>query len=400
MHTPHRPIILHVLHSLDGGGTERALTALLRAFDHQALTHVVVPLRGAGALSARLPEEVSCRPLEATGCARTLWIRLGLMARSLRASIIHARNTGCWYDATMARLLCPQTKLVLGFHGLENAGAFNPAQRRKARLGLRLGAFFTSVSETGISALCEQVGVPRGRCHLLRNGVDLPRFEPTSVQTRQDVRRELGLVSDQLVIGTVGSLTPVKRHDLLIEAVGSLLPRHPHLRLLVVGEGPLGKTLRQQAARAGLRDVVVFAGRRDDIPQVLAAMDVYVCGSASEGMSNALLEAMASGKAIVATDVGDNARMVRDGVDGRLLGQPSVSALAAAIEELVVDEELRRRLAAAARLSAQRFDLRQTVQAYEDYYRRLLKPTSVSRDRARPGPSTREQDVGLQVPHV
>jgi glycosyltransferase involved in cell wall biosynthesis len=393
MDTPHRPIILHVLHSLEGGGTERTLAALLRAFDHRSFAHVVIPLRDAGSLSARLPDPVSCRPMGVAGRARTLWIRLGGMARSLRASVIHARNTGCWYDATMARLLCPRTKLVLGFHGLEDAGAFRLAQRRKARLGLRLGASFTSVSATGVTALRVQAGVPPHRIALLRNGVDIARFEAVAEQARADIRRTLGFMDENLVIGTVGSLTPVKRHDLLLEATASLLPRYPHLRLLVVGEGPLDRALRQQAANAGLRNAVVFAGQREDIPQVLSAMDVYVCGSASEGMSNALLEAMASSRAIVATNVGDNARMLRDGVDGRLIDQPCASQLEAAIEELVMDESLMRRFAVSARERARRFDLRQAVEDYEDYYRMLLEPTSPRRDRA-------AQRIGLELPSV
>ena len=169
------PGIVHVVHSLEGGGTERGLVSLLCGLDSSYGRHVVVTLRGAGPLAARLPDHVSCRPIGATGRSRTICLKLARIAREWKASVIHARNTGCWYDATVAGWLTPGARLVLGFHGLETGPTFSGRQRRLARLGLYAGARFVSVSEAGKRQLTAEAAIPPERVDVLINGIDLCR---------------------------------------------------------------------------------------------------------------------------------------------------------------------------------------------------------------------------------
>lgn len=358
------------------------LVKLLRAFDPSRLRHCVITLRSAGALSALLPDHVACRALDARGRSQTTALRLAGTVRRSQACVLHARNTGCWADATTARLLAPRCRLILGFHGLEHDGGFSAKQTRWAGRAQRLGASFTSVSLAGRDQLREQAHVADRRITLLRNGIDTPRLGVTDPNIRRRTRAEFGFDDTSFVVGAVGSLTPVKGHSVLIEAVKQLAARFHSVRLLLVGDGPLHQALIQQAAQAGIGDRVRLAGRRDNIPSLLAAMDAFACSSLSEGMSNALLEAMASGLPVVATDVGDNAVVVRDGTDGLIVPAGSADAIQQALATLVRDHEVRERLAKAARTRAASFDFDQTVRAYEAYYLRL------SRDRAAPGAGT------------
>ena len=372
MDPANHPVVIHVVHSLEGGGTERTLVALLRAFDHAALRHVVVTLREAGRLSARLPDQVACRPIAAAG--RSWWsgLRLAKTARNYRAALIHARNTGCWGDAAIAGLLTPGVRLLLGFHGLETRQALGRRQRRQARWALLAGARFVSVSQAGRRQLHDQAGVPSDRIDVLPNGVDLRRFGTLSTSARKRMRAEFGFDDLGFVVGTVGALTPVKQHWALIRAVACAAEHVPNIRLLIVGEGPLLASLIEQARVLGIANRVVFTGRREDVPALMRCMDTYVCSSASEGMNNALLEAMATGLPIVATDVGDNRLAIRDGIEGCIVEPGSPMAITDALRELGQSPELRQRFAASARARAAEYDFDRTVCAYQEYYRTLL----------------------------
>lgn len=372
MNCDDRPVIVHVVQSLEGGGTERFLVALLRAFNLGLFRHTVVTLRDAGSLSSQLPDDVACYPLGVSGRSWSAGWMTARAIRSLRPVIIHARNTGCWGDAVVARLLLPKAHLVLGFHGLDNAFSFTRRQRLVMRWGSRLGARFTSVSDAGVTKLRLEGGVRSERIDVLPNGVKVELFKSVNEDERRRMRQSLSFADASLVVGTVGSLTAVKAQSRLIDAVAQLAGTMNNVRLLIVGDGPLRVALIKQAAAAGVADRVCFTGWRDDVPSLLTAMDVYVCSSASEGMSNAVLEAMASGLAVVATDVGDNAIMIRNYQDGLIIEPQSPTAIAQAVRMLTEEPELRRKLGAAARGRALAYGFDRAVQNYERYYGNLV----------------------------
>ncbi|MFH1417618.1 MAG: glycosyltransferase, partial [Planctomycetota bacterium] len=189
----------------------------------------------------------------------------------------------------------------------------------------------------------------------------------------------LGIESSTFVVGTVGALSPVKDQSTLIAAVAQAARSVNHLRLLLVGEGPLRKSLMDQAQAEGIADRVLFAGQREDVAQLLLAMDVYVCSSRSEEMSNAVLEALAAGLPVVSTDVGDHANVIRNERDGYIVPLGSSVAISNIIVTLAEDRNLCRRFALAARARAKDFDFSHTVAAYERYYLSLVSSSSHSR---------------------
>jgi len=223
--------------------------------------------------------------------------------------------------------------------------------------------------------LRRQLAVPARRVAVIPNGVDPDRFAPPLPQARARIRASLGVSSHECVIGTIGSMTPVKDQATLLNAVSTCRGVGATLRVLLVGDGPLMGELQRQVRRDGLESVVLLPGRRDDTPDLLGAMDVYVSSSRSEGMSNAVLEAMSVGLAVVATDVGDNARLLKRSRTGAIVPPRDSTALARAIVDLVNKPDQRRQWGARARqLVLDHYTFGRTVERYLSLYRSLLRP--------------------------
>ena len=371
-----RPIIAHVLPTLDGGGTERALVALLGGLDATLRRHVVITLRAPGRRAATLPDAVACHPLHCRQRDRWAGLRLARALRDCGAHVVHARNTGCWLDALLAAawrtLTGRPVRVVLGFHGFDEGDRFTPRQVSRARLGHRLGARFATVSHRGADQLQTEAGIPAGRISVLPNGVDWARFADRAPDERRRLRNEWRLADESVAVGIIGSLTPVKGHACLLDAFAEAQRSQPDLRLVIVGDGPLRGALQQRAQQLGVRDAVRFVGPREDVPACLAAVDVCVCASWSEGLSNVLLEAMAAGRAVVTTDVGDHALVARPDRESIVVPAGACEGLARALACLSRDTQLRRALGEAARARAAEYDFAAMVERYERFYAGLL----------------------------
>jgi glycosyltransferase involved in cell wall biosynthesis len=186
------------------------------------------------------------------------------------------------------------------------------------------------------------------------------------------VRAELGIPEDAPLVGTVANLKAHKGLDQLLEAAVEVRRRVPSARFVVVGQGPMETPLRAQAAATGLDGVVTFAGFRTDALRIAAAMDVFVLSSHHEGLSIALVEAMALGRPVVVTRVGGLPEVVDDGQEGLLVPPGDPAALAAGIAALLGDGDLRRRMGEAARRRARGLDVRHAVRRTEELYAELV----------------------------
>jgi len=205
------------------------------------------------------------------------------------------------------------------------------------------------------------------------NGVDTQRFRPWQGTARRTARQALGLDDDAVAFGCVARFTPEKRHGDLVEAFALVSARVPQARLLLVGDGPLRDDIESRASVLGIAGKVSVLGMRPDIESILPALDVGVLASATEGMSNAILEMMACGLPMVATAVGGNVSLVEADATGLLVPPLQPPALAAAMASLALEPALRRRMGAAARARIEReFSLTAMVHAFDQAYRSLL----------------------------
>jgi len=334
---------MHVVYALEHGGTERFLCRLLNRLASGSARHVLCTLRQAGARARMLDPRIEVVALDLPDKSRLGFCALARAIRDTRAAIVHARNLCTWTDALLAGRLARNTRVVLGFHGRQHIGRFNPGRRRRLRaLGVSR-ADMTSVSHAGRQLLADELGGDVERIHVLPNGVDVALFQPPSAAQRQAARRKFDIPEKSFAVGNVGNLfAPIKGHAELIQAFAQVLRVYPDALLLIAGFGPLDQALRRLAADLGIPRRVRLLGQVEPITDLLAALDLYVCPSLTEGMSNALLEAQACGLPCVATDVADHRRTLPRHQALGLLPQPGdVAALAAAIVTLAAQEDLR-----------------------------------------------------------
>jgi glycosyltransferase involved in cell wall biosynthesis len=207
---------------------------------------------------------------------------------------------------------------------------------------------------------------------VITNGIDVDAFTPAAPGVVSAAARALGLEGWH-VVGTVGHLHPIKGHRHLLDAARVVSAKWPRTKFLFVGDGPLDHELRSIAAAHGIADHVVFTGFRDDVATLLGLMDVFVLPSLDEGMSHALLEAMAFGKPVIATAVGGNREVIDAEHTGLLVPTGDPDALSRAVLGLLEDPERAARLGNAARVAVHaRFSDRRMAEEYFAVYGRLL----------------------------
>ncbi len=228
------------------------------------------------------------------------------------------------------------------------------------------------LSESRASAryLQENLGYDSQKITVVSNGVEPKKFV-ASDEDRKRVRHEWGVSDNEILIGGVGRLHEQKGFDLLLESLPALTASKTPYRLVLVGEGPELENLKIRAKRCGQNPI--FAGKKSDMSAVYAALDIFVQSSRYEGMSNALLEAMAAGKPCVATAVDGTLDLARDGENMVLVKPENKESLSLGIGLLLEKKDLREKLAKGARETAQVFSLNSMVRKFEDVYESLAR---------------------------
>ncbi|MEQ8517006.1 MAG: glycosyltransferase, partial [Chromatocurvus sp.] len=271
----------------------------------------------------------------------------------------------------------------------------HPTYRRLRRGLSPLIHRFITVSRDLRGWLIDQVGIPERKVVQIYNGVDVARFDRrgqvrgTGVRSSPDLKPSEPPRSPPLVIGTVGRLATIKNQNQIIRALAHIFTQRPQLReqlrCIVVGDGPERAALEAEAFARGVAEQIEFRGDRSDIPDQLAQMDVFLLPSLNEGISNTVLEAMASGLPVVATNVGGNPELVQPGVTGTLVPVGDAAALGEAILELLDDPAKRKEYGAAAQERIQReFDWNSTVLAYLGVYDAVLGKKNTTQAGAAP----------------
>jgi sugar transferase (PEP-CTERM/EpsH1 system associated) len=280
-----------------------------------------------------------------------------------RPHIVHTHAWGTLCEGYIAARLARVPRIVHGEHGTMETRRWNvPIQRFVWR---RIDKVL-SVSERLADRMAREVGFPRTRIETIRNGVDLSRW---AMGDRAAGRRRLRAGASELIVLAVGRLVPVKNHANLVAAVAQARADGVPCRLLIAGDGQLKASLEDQAASLGIAAAVDLLGSRQDLPDLLAAADIFVLSSDSEGMSNTIIEAMAAGRPVLATDVGGNPELVVPNETGLLVEAGKPAALAQGIKALAADAAAREAMGAAGRRRAEReFSLSRMRDEYRAMY--------------------------------
>lgn len=343
MRPPAPRSVLFVIGSLERGGAEQQMTMLARKLAARGISCTVFALDGAGPM----------RPaLDAAGvdvCA------MGYLGRpfAVRAAIVLASPLYLWWVAVHRRpdvlhAYLPFTNFIGSLAGrlarvpavITSRRGLGTHQDRLAvwkfvdRWSNALSDLVTCNSEAVVADTIRRDGIAASKVRLVRNGLELASFDSAAERTRR--RAELGLDESTRAIVTVANLIPYKGHADLLDALGRLPPGLPPFRLFLAGrDAGIGGELSRQADGLGLGSRVVFLGERRDVPQLLAAMDVFVLPSHEEGSSNALIEAMAAGLTLIATGVGGNTEALDGGSLGRLVPPRDPDALSRALADVL-----------------------------------------------------------------
>jgi sugar transferase (PEP-CTERM/EpsH1 system associated) len=373
------PLVLHVIHRLATGGLENGVINLIDGLRHAKLRHAVACIEDVSEFRRRLArQDVEFISLQRSrvGIWRMRWA-IYRLCRRLRPAIVHTRNLS-GLDALLPARLAGVRRCVHSEHGWDvydlRGERLRPALLR--RLHSPLVDRYVTVSKDLESYLVQRVGIKPSRVTAICNGVDVDRFAPACAKPVH-LFPAAWAAATPFVVGTVGRSQPVKDQATLVRAFAQLVADRPRLRsqlrLAIVGAGPLLPALRELAHTLGVADLAWFPGALDNVPEVLHLFDVFVLPSLNEGISNTLLEALASGLPVLATRVGGNVEIVDDGRTGRLFAPRAIAALAALLGEYVDNPHLRIAHATAARRAAtERFSLNAMVTHYAAVYESLL----------------------------
>ena len=361
--------VLHVIHGLARGGLENGVVNLLNRLPPEQIEQSVCCLDQRGNMADRLSRPLPIQVLHRGRHDLRVPVRLARLLRTWRPDVIHCRNWNTWLDTVLAhRLTGGQGTLVWSFHGFADGDWFPRRRRIASRLLAAQTDRLFAVCHDSAERFGRLAGIPIDRFSVLYNGVDCERFRPST--DRGALRASLGYRDDECIVLTVASLTPVKGHDRLLEAAARVLGRSGRrLRFVWLGEGSERAALERRIAALGIGGSLSLPGASDWVPETLAAADLFVLPSRLEGMSNAILEAMASGLPVIANAVGGNPELVDDGICGLLVDAGDTTAMADAILRIVEDEAMRTSMGRAARARAESlFSLQSMVTRYAAYY--------------------------------
>ncbi|TMA90245.1 MAG: TIGR03088 family PEP-CTERM/XrtA system glycosyltransferase [Deltaproteobacteria bacterium] len=387
------PLVAHVIQRLAVGGLENGLVNLINHMAHDRYRHVIICLTESTDYSRRLQrDDVPIVELhQQTGQSVSVHKRFFEVLRRFEPDIVHTRNLPAMEFQVVAALMGVRGR-IHGEHGrdmydLDGTNFKYNSLRKVVRLFIHR---YTAVSRNLADWLVNTVKVRRERVTQIYNGVESEKFRP-----RKGPREAVGPTgfcsSESFVVGTVGRMEPVKDQLTFVRAFIHLLREdadlRPRMRLILVGDGSLREQALDLLRQAQAERLAWLPGERRDIPEIMRAMDLFVLPSIREGISNTILEAMASGLPVIATDVGGNPELLAPGKTGMFVPPSDPISMARAIRSYFEDAEKRSEHGAAGRIRIEnQFSMEAMVDGYLKIYDvvmreqslKMITPTSTS----------------------
>lgn len=326
--------VAHVVQNLDVGGLERIVVSLVTQVDNSRYRPVLFCLGTGGRLVPELLDRgytvhaMDKKP----GLDYFLLWRLVREFRAERVSIVHCHNFSPLVYGALAAQLRGCRAVAYTAHGAKTSGRKKPAWFQRAGLVREM----VYVSEDARRVAISQGWVSENGTRTIHNGVDIDGYQ-RDTDAGRDIRREYGIEDTAPVVGIVARLSAAKDHENLFRAMVKLRESHADIRCLVVGDGERKSEIEAAVTRLDLGDCVCLAGARSDVARVLSAMDVFVLSSYTEGLAVTLVEAMAVGLPVVATNVGGNPEVVVDGDTGYIVPARDSVALADGIDHILTN---------------------------------------------------------------
>jgi glycosyltransferase involved in cell wall biosynthesis len=373
--------VLHCITRLEHGGAQRNTLYTVEHLDREHFEPVLAwgpgdPLDEAAAVIPELrrePVPELVRPIAPSLDARALR-RLVEVMRRLAPHIVHTHSSKAGVLGRVAARIARVPTVVHSIHGF----GFTPLQPGPVRalfliaerVMTRWTDHFIAVSENNLREGVALGVVPPERASVIRSGIELERFRRASGSG--EVRRRLGVPEDAPLVVQIGNFKPQKAPLDFVRVAATVARELPEPWFVMVGDGALRPAAEELASELGVAPRMVFCGWWDDVPGLLATSRVSVLTSRHEGLPRAAVESLAAGVPVVATAVDGTPEVVRDGVNGFLAEAGETATLARRVRSLLADDELHRRLAAAAPHGLEDFDIDRMVREQEELYRWLL----------------------------
>jgi len=371
------PLVAHIILTLDTGGLENGLVNLINHMPDE-YRHVVICLSHFTEFRDRIRRpNVEVFALDKKpGKDLGLYFRLWRLLRRLQPDIVHTRDFAT-LDSVPIVALSGVRHRVHSLHG------WRMKDTRKYLLLHRCLKYLihhnVTVSQDLATFLTEKIGIPAKRVQAICNGVDTQLFHPCT-ETKRGLLDAAGpeFGPGKFIVGTAGRLVAVKDQLTLVKAFARLVHQSPEyadrLRLIIIGDGPLKEELWTAIEQEDITSKCWLAGNREEVAALLRVLDVFALPSISEGISNTLLEAMATGLPVIATNVGGSPELVVDGKTGQLIPVSNVDALVSAINSYAAAPKRARAAGNAGRQRAEtQFSMRAMASAYTRVYDQLLQ---------------------------
>jgi sugar transferase (PEP-CTERM/EpsH1 system associated) len=362
--------VMHVTYKFGVGGMEVGIAKLVNGLDGTKVASAICSTVQGDSLKERLRPGVKLFELNRRrGNDPNLVADLYRLFKRERPHIVHTHRWGTLFEGTLAARLAGVPYVVHGEHGTLETRWHNAWVQR--RLWHHVDRVL-SVSSRLAERMAREMSFPLDRIRVIRNGLDLTRFQP--VANKAGARQALGIPPDRLVIGTVGRTVPVKDHPTFLRALARVRDGGIPFTAVIAGTGPSFQDTVRLAESLNLTEEVRLLGNRDDVDTVLQAFDIFVLSSTSEGLSNTIQEAMATGLPVVATNVGGADELVVEGETGILTPASDDRAMADALQALARDDARRAAFgrSGAARARAH-FGIARMFRDYEEMYLSLGK---------------------------
>ena len=361
------------------GGTERQVVNLVKHLDYSKFELYFGCFRRHGQFLSeveKLGVPISEYDVHSLYNHHSIWHRLRL-AKLLRQNRIHIVHTYGFYSSAFAVPAAKLAGVPLVVCSVRDTGELlTPLQKRVQTAACRM-ADSVLVNADAVRQWLISQGIKDQKIEVIHNGIDVSRFE--QIRGSNAVRQELGIPDNAPIVAMFSRLNRMKGVEYFLEAAAAISAAIPEARFLIVGDTrqadrAYAEELQARAIELGLRDKLIFTGFRLDVPRLLSQASVSVLPSLSEGLSNSLLESMAAGVPVIATRVGGNPEIVKDGVTGMLVPPQDAAALAAGMRTLLENPQLACRFGEAGRQRIlDHFSLERMVEKTEQHYEMLIE---------------------------
>ena len=354
--------VIHLIPSLEVGGMERLVSDL--AMGRTAGKTSIVCLNKLGALGEQIEKNVTIKVLNIPKNLILATIMVFKTLKNLKPDIIHCHNLQAHFFGGLCAILLPKTQVVLTKHGQHIptssiTAVINKFTLKRSKI-IGVSADITQLMKEWITKNTQPI-------EYIANGISLSPYE--AFTSKEAAKKALGIKPNTFCIGIVARLSKPKDHLLLIDAVAFIAKNHPEIQLIIVGNGPLKNKIEKYIRAHHYEHIITMLGERNDIANILNALDVFALTSSSEGIPMTILEAMAAGLPVIATNVGGIPQVVVNGKTGLLVEDKDKQGLIEAIKFLIENPELQKKLGKEGHLLLiNNYSVSQVIAKYEQVY--------------------------------